>query len=592
MGRFDLLRPVTALGSRITTWTKLCDARLHRLVCYIKGTISLKMYGWIGDKRDKLELVLYCDADLAGDRNDAKSTSGIFMCLVGPTSFMPLAAVSKKQTSVSKSTPEAEIVAIDHGLSKHALPALTLWENILGKQLSIRLMEDNAAACRVVITGRNPSMRHMSRTQCIDVAWINERYVEKSFVFIECPSEYQAGDLMTKHFTDAKVWSRNLHLVGHLEDSVFYKAFVKTKPSAAAEPITCDNELREATADNGLMPAAAAANNTHIPVRFSNNVHVVCDPMYIMIEFCAFFDSRLSSSKNHKGKCMTYIIDDAIDGRSYKALELMKIAIKQGGANTVLWGSLPCTGGCTWNYINGQTPEGRARIEEHILLMTQLLKNFIIAAKLVIENNGIVCFEWPKKCTYWKRRDIQNMLNELGLEPAHFDGCSFGLKSTNRGKEHMFLKKPWTVYSNCPILNAMLSKRTCSGVNKHHEHDQCRGKNAKGSERYTDEFARSVHCALRSSIDSYQCAPAVLVAKVDTDVSEPLISNLYCYHSTAVVVVVLSTSTQRRTLLACFTSNVGPPLLGYTMSDSEPETRANVRHLEDEKRGQTLRMYR
>jgi hypothetical protein len=268
MGRFDLLRPVTALGSRITTWTKLCDARLHRLVCYIKGTISLKMYGWIGDTRDKLEHVLYCDADLAGDRNDSKSTSGVFMCLVGPTSFMPLAAVSKKQTSVSKSTPEAEIVAIDHGLSKHALPALSLWENILGKQLSIRLMEDNAAAYRVVITGRNPSMRHMSRTQRIDVAWINERYVEKSFIFIECPSEYQAGDLMTKHFTDAKVWSRNLHLVGHLEDSVFSKAFDKAKPSAAAEPISLCDVLREATAENGPMPTAAAAtNNTHIPAR-------------------------------------------------------------------------------------------------------------------------------------------------------------------------------------------------------------------------------------------------------------------------------------------------------------------------------------
>ena len=89
--------------------------------------------------------------------------------------------------------------------------------------------------------------------------------LKKIFFFIECPSEYQAGDLMTKHFTDAKVWPRNLHLVGHLEDSVFYKAFVKTKPSAAAEPIICNYALREATADNGPMPtpAAAAANNTH-----------------------------------------------------------------------------------------------------------------------------------------------------------------------------------------------------------------------------------------------------------------------------------------------------------------------------------------
>ena len=149
------------------------------------------------------------------------------MCLVGPTSFMPLAAVSKKQTSVSKSTPEAEIVAIDHGLSKHALPALSLWENILGKTITIRLMEDNSAACRVVITGRNPSMRHMSRTQRIDIAWLNERFAEKTFLFIECPSEFQAGDLMTKCFTDAKVWERNLHLVGHLDDSVFILAFKK-----------------------------------------------------------------------------------------------------------------------------------------------------------------------------------------------------------------------------------------------------------------------------------------------------------------------------------------------------------------------------
>ena len=121
MGCFDLFRPMTALGSRITTWTKLCDQRLHRLICYIKSSVNVKMYGWVGDKREDLELVLYCDADLAGDRNDAKSTSGIFMCLLGPTSFVPLAGVSKKQTSVSKSTPEAQIVAIDHGLSKHAL---------------------------------------------------------------------------------------------------------------------------------------------------------------------------------------------------------------------------------------------------------------------------------------------------------------------------------------------------------------------------------------------------------------------------------------------------------------------------------------
>jgi hypothetical protein len=173
------------------------------------------MYSWVGDPMENLELVLYCDADLAGDRTDCKSTSGIFMAIVGSHTFVPLAGISKKQTSVSKSTPEAEIVAIDHGLCKEGLPALSLWETLLKKRMKIRLMEDNSAACRVLITGRNPSMRHMSRTQRIDVAWLNERYVAGDFVFVECPSEFQGGDIFTKHCIDAIVWSRNLMLIAH-----------------------------------------------------------------------------------------------------------------------------------------------------------------------------------------------------------------------------------------------------------------------------------------------------------------------------------------------------------------------------------------
>jgi len=61
---------------------------------------------------DDVELVLFCDADWAGDQNDHKSTSGVLLCLMGPNTFIPISAISKKQISVSKSTPEAEIVAL------------------------------------------------------------------------------------------------------------------------------------------------------------------------------------------------------------------------------------------------------------------------------------------------------------------------------------------------------------------------------------------------------------------------------------------------------------------------------------------------
>jgi hypothetical protein len=490
MGRFDLLRAVNALGSRITSWTKLCDARLHRLVCYIKSTLHLKMHAWVGDRKEDLEVVLYCDADLAGDRTDAKSTTGVFMCIVGPTSFVPLAAVSKKQTSVSKSTPEAEIVAIDHGLSKHGLPALSLWENVFGKEITIRLMEDNAAACRVVITGRNPSMRHMSRTQRIDVAWLNERFADKSFNFIECPSEYQAGDLMTKYFNDQKVWYRNLCLVGHLEDHVFAKAFNKQhKPSAAAPAEITNRPVVSNSKD--------LAVTSHIPARFSKYVRDADTHIYTMIEYCAFLDSLLSDRKYHLGLCRTVCINDEIDGRSHKSADLCSNINRQDRNKVVLWGSLPCTGGCPWNHINALNPGGIEKIEGHIEVMLQLLHRFLPIARTVKRNGGVIVFEWPLHCTYWKRTDISNMISELELHPTHIHGCSLGLRSVRKGFEHLYIKKPWAIYSNSPDIHNVLRKYTCPGISNDHQHDQCRGTNAKQSERYTALFARCIHRALR-----------------------------------------------------------------------------------------------
>ena len=56
-----------------------------------------------------LELHLFCDADLAGDVNDSKSTSGGLLVLVGPHTWFPLSAISKKQTAASLSSVEAEL---------------------------------------------------------------------------------------------------------------------------------------------------------------------------------------------------------------------------------------------------------------------------------------------------------------------------------------------------------------------------------------------------------------------------------------------------------------------------------------------------
>ena len=170
--------------------------------------------------------------------------------------------------------------------------------------------------------------------------------------------------------------------------------------------------------------------------------------------------------------------------------------------DVVLWGSLPCTGGYTWNYINGKTPEGKARIEEHTKLMVELLECFVRAGKYVLKQGGIICFEWPRQRAYWKRKDIIDMQTVLKLNPTTFCGCAVGLKSCTPGKEHLFIKKPWRVCCSHDCIDKIFSKFQCPGVSRIHEHDQCRGTNAKNSERYTDVFAVSAHRAFRSAFEN------------------------------------------------------------------------------------------
>ena len=222
-----------------------CATRSFIGISYINSTIDLDLhlFGWVGDRSDMIEVVTYCDADLAGDRTDAKSTSGVLVCLVGPRTYMPITAVSKKQTSVSKSPPEA-------GISKEAMMLAALWHFAIGHGSSdsivckckikydasipqpISVLEDNEAACRIIVTGNNPNMRHMSRTQRVDIAWLNERYNDKIFRFVACPSDYQGADILTKACVDKIVWSKNLHMLG-----MFKQGFMQSYLSHPTQPV-------------------------------------------------------------------------------------------------------------------------------------------------------------------------------------------------------------------------------------------------------------------------------------------------------------------------------------------------------------------
>ena len=125
MARWDFLRCAQSLASRVTKWSRDCDVGLHRLMCYVNSSLGVTMQGFIGDKITECKLWLFCDANWAGER-DIKSTSGCALFLVGPNTYYPLNAFSKKQTSVTTSSTESEVVAANHGIGRKTRPPAEL----------------------------------------------------------------------------------------------------------------------------------------------------------------------------------------------------------------------------------------------------------------------------------------------------------------------------------------------------------------------------------------------------------------------------------------------------------------------------------
>ena len=213
LSRPDLLKPVSDLATRITKWSKNNDRELFRLVCYVNATVYYRLVGTIGDDISELSLKLFVDADFAGDRLDAKSTSGGYLVLVGPQSFFPLMWISKRQTSVSRSTTESEVVSLAGALFSEAIPAMILWECLLDRPVRLSIQEDNQATIRVVLKGFSPKLRHISRTHKVNISSVHEIVQDDNISVDYCETDKQAADIFTKALAPMK-WGNALALLG------------------------------------------------------------------------------------------------------------------------------------------------------------------------------------------------------------------------------------------------------------------------------------------------------------------------------------------------------------------------------------------
>ena len=257
LGRPDTLWSVNTLARKVTKWNKGCDKRLHRLIEYLKTTKDWVQLCFVGDYRKDCWLALVVDASFAGDLEDSKSTNGAYLCIVGPRTFVPVTWICKRQTAVSHSSTEAEVISLDAALRMEGLPSLLLWELImivfdpnyketfvslqpqqprykkgrtalsslfsdvgnldyvpctLPKSLGIGkcvIFEDNDAVIKQTIKGRSPNMRHVARTHRVDLDWLWERIREDPGVYIKyVGTKEQIADMFTKGSFTADQWGK------------------------------------------------------------------------------------------------------------------------------------------------------------------------------------------------------------------------------------------------------------------------------------------------------------------------------------------------------------------------------------------------
>ena len=132
IGRPDILCSVNKLARSITKWTKACDKRLNRLISYIHHSSEYKqnIVTWVIllNNADWDCFKTLTSREILKIRNPLLEEHCAFF---GSHTFVPRSRMCKKQTSVSHSSTESEIISLDAGLRLDGLFALELWDLIV-----------------------------------------------------------------------------------------------------------------------------------------------------------------------------------------------------------------------------------------------------------------------------------------------------------------------------------------------------------------------------------------------------------------------------------------------------------------------------
>ena len=239
------------------------------------------------------------------------------MCFWKSYIFVPISWMCKKQTSVSHSSTESEIISLDTGLRLDGLPALELWDLIVsvfgnishisdrtGKPVNgenkhhkshnkidvmqdidsvpsnvqsarqealLYVFEDNEAVIKMIMKGRSPTMRHVSRTHRVALDWLFDRInLDPKIQIKYIDTKNQLADILTKGNFTRDEWNHLLTLfnISHFSSTACIAAMAKRAQQESGEGrVTAKSRpMMNLTARTPSFVSSSASSN---PVRTS-----------------------------------------------------------------------------------------------------------------------------------------------------------------------------------------------------------------------------------------------------------------------------------------------------------------------------------
>ena len=238
---------------------------------------------------------------------------------LGSHTFVPVSWMCKKRTAVSHSSTESEIISLDPGLRLDGLLALELWDlivSVLGKisrvsdgsgqpdndvhkrhksqkkidvmedintvpsnvqsarqEASLFVFEDSEAAIKMIIEGRSPTMRHVSRTHRVALDWLFDRINLDSKIQVKyTDTKNQLADMLTKGNSTRDEWNHLLNFflnISHFSSTVCSAAMaMRVQQESRREGVTAKS--RPVMNLTARMLSVVSSSTSSNPGRTSN----------------------------------------------------------------------------------------------------------------------------------------------------------------------------------------------------------------------------------------------------------------------------------------------------------------------------------